>query len=705
MNVKLLRSVLFITVWLLVSSAVAQITQEGRPVFFQTEENKSLLVVDLPPFATVYQTIKQQEKAVGVNTKAVKYAHEYKVKYNTANSGIWNMLPDGRRVWRLAIRSKGAYSLGVGFSKYRLPKGAELFIYNNKNYLGAFTEINNKPWGTLVVQAFAGDRLIIEYVEPQNAAFRGEVEVGTVLHDYKNIFNYISGANPNGIDDSGDCNVDINCEAGADWQLEKRAVCKVVSNGFLGSGVLLNNSNFDKTPYFLTAFHVISTPKQAHGAIFYFNFENTNCEISDAKSNQTISGAELKAVSPLKETTSGLKPNLDFALLEMSNQPPASYNAYYAGWDYSGKTPISTVTIHHPQGDAKKISVDNDAPQTGTYSDAEYQFDSDSHWVILKWDLGTTEGGSSGAPLFDENHRVIGDLTGGDATCSNPVNDFYAKFSVSWDKFPNKENQLKYWLNPKNITDKILNGFDPNIEFHADFSLSDKEVCVNVPVNIINLSIEDAERYVWDFGEGAIPERKFIGKTPPAIRYQTVGIKNITLTVEKKGETNKASKQIKVLGIPKADFDYVLTENKSINFEEKCTDAQSYLWDFGDGITAVEGNVTHTYTQKGTYRVTLTAKSRCGENTISKNITLSYNKAIKVYPNPSSAIFNINLSKIKSKKIIWSLYSINGMKIETGIAEKSKQIKLNLEYLQAGVYPLELNIDGEIIVKKLLKTN
>ncbi len=705
MNVKLFQSVLFITFWLLVSSAVAQITKEGKPVFFQTKENKSLSVVDLPPFAAVYQTIKQQEKTIGVNTKAVKYAHEYKVKYNTGNSGIWDILPDGRKVWRFAIQSKGAYSLGVRFSKYRLPKGAELFIYNSKNYLGAFTEINNKPWETLVIQAFAGDRLIIEYVEPKNTEFKGKIEIGGILHDYKNILRYIADIIPNDLGDSGNCNVDINCDVGADWQIEKRAVCKVLSNGFYGSGVLLNNSNFDGIPYFLTAFHFISTLEEAHGAVFYFNFENTGCKTFDAKSNQTISGAELKALSLLRQTEKGLKPHLDFSLLKMSSQPPAAYNAYYAGWDCSGKTPISTITIHHPQGDAKKISIDNDAPETGTYQDGAYQFDDNAHWVILRWDLGTTEGGSSGAPLFDENHKVIGDLTGGNASCGNPVNDFYSKLSAAWDKFPGKENQLKYWLNPKNITDKTLNGFDPNAEFYANFSLSKREVCVNVPVNIVNLSSGDVKRYVWDFGEGAIPERKFIGKTPPAIRYQTVGIKNIILTVEKNGKMNRASQQIKVLGIPKADFNYILEGENNVNFAEKCIDAQSYLWNFGDGITSTDGTVTHSYAKKGTYKVVLKAANECGSNTTVKNVILSYDKLIKIYPNPSPTFFNIDLTKIKSEKVIWSLYSVAGKKIQTGIAEKSNCIKLNLGHLQTGVYFIKLNIDGIVIQRKLLKIN
>ncbi|MDG2311849.1 MAG: T9SS type A sorting domain-containing protein, partial [Flavobacteriales bacterium] len=58
-------------------------------------------------------------------------------------------------------------------------------------------------------------------------------------------------------------------------------------------------------------------------------------------------------------------------------------------------------------------------------------------WMIDQWELGVTEPGSSGSPLFDENHRIIGQLYGGAAACSGNVNngqlDYYGRFNESWD--------------------------------------------------------------------------------------------------------------------------------------------------------------------------------------------------------------------------------------------------------------------------------
>jgi hypothetical protein len=55
------------------------------------------------------------------------------------------------------------------------------------------------------------------------------------------------------------------------------------------------------------------------------------------------------------------------------------------------------------------------------------------HWRIVDWNVGTTEPGSSGSGLWDENHRIIGQLHGGGAACGNDESDWYGAFHVSFD--------------------------------------------------------------------------------------------------------------------------------------------------------------------------------------------------------------------------------------------------------------------------------
>ena len=119
----------------------------------------------------------------------------------------------------------------------------------------------------------------------------------------------------------------------------------------------------------------------------------------------------------------------DVALIELSSTPPASWNVEYAGWDASSANPTSAVGIHHPSGDVKKICFEDDAPYESSTGGAQVC------WIDA-WELGVTEPGSSGSPLFNQDHRIIGQLYGGAAACSGAVNngsfDYYGRFDVSW---------------------------------------------------------------------------------------------------------------------------------------------------------------------------------------------------------------------------------------------------------------------------------
>ena len=68
--------------------------------------------------------------------------------------------------------------------------------------------------------------------------------------------------------------------------------------------------------------------------------------------------------------------------------------------------------------------------------------------------MGTTEPGSSGSPLFDQNHRVVGQLHGGYAACGNNEADWYGRFSRSW-------SSIATWLDPTSSGVVTVNTFAP----------------------------------------------------------------------------------------------------------------------------------------------------------------------------------------------------------------------------------------------------
>eukprot|EP01034_Spumella_vulgaris_P012058 gene12058-15340_t len=150
----------------------------------------------------------------------------------------------------------------------------------------------------------------------------------------------------------------------------------------------------------------------------------------------------------------------DFLLVEFNAPIPSAYNVYYNGWDRNNTAAGSGVGIHHPAGDIKKISTYTDALTNGNWTGTP----SGSHWVVV-WSpttngTGVTEGGSSGSPIFNQNKRIVGDLSGGSSFCSSTDSpDLYGKFSYSWQTAGGSNSQrLSPWLDPTGTNASTLDG-------------------------------------------------------------------------------------------------------------------------------------------------------------------------------------------------------------------------------------------------------
>ena len=100
----------------------------------------------------------------------------------------------------------------------------------------------------------------------------------------------------------------------------------------------------------------------------------------------------------------------------------------WAEWDRTDNVPDYVVGIHHPSGDIQnddpifisKISFSGD-PTTQMWTINGVGFDGGNGW-----DIGVTEGGSSGSAIFDKSGRIVRQLAGGLAACvrTNDNNDW-----------------------------------------------------------------------------------------------------------------------------------------------------------------------------------------------------------------------------------------------------------------------------------------
>jgi lysyl endopeptidase len=363
-----------------------------------------------------------------------QFAYPIEVALRLDNSGLWTQLPDGSRLWRLRIFSPGAQSLHFVYDRWYLPEHCQLFLYNDDHSVvqGAFTSANNWRDTTNVTAPISGAAVTLEYLVGSSAPSRGELSIREVFHAFRPLPGGSSRLDSYG--DSGPCNVNAACPQGGAWTNEKRSVALVITPaGGTCSGALLNNTRQDGIPYFLTANHCYSGTST--NWLFRFNFDCPNCTTSAPTTNDWISNA----TCPAKWD------NSDFMLLQLSTSPPPAFHAYYAGWNRADTAPQTTTAFHHPRGDITKISVAN----TPAYSTG-FAFDYPNHYWGVDWNIGTVESGSSGCPAFDQNHHIVGQLTGAsiDGCGSEQPNGKFGKFARSWDGGGSAANRLRDYLDP-----------------------------------------------------------------------------------------------------------------------------------------------------------------------------------------------------------------------------------------------------------------
>lgn len=424
--------------------SLAQISRGGFPDW-------NVVVEDVPAFRlpAIDREALAAEDAVTDKVKEVpwRFGVEFEVDISSSEDGQWT-IDSNERIWRMRFDAPDALALSFYFDAFELPKGAQLFVWNMErtDFIGSFDHRNNKDWGSLALGQTAGSSVVIEYHEPLTAAFEADLHIAQVVHAYRSVFRpeaVLENRGPYG--NSGACNINVNCPEGIPWATESKSVALILQGGFAAcTGALVNNTAQDGTPYFLTANHCLGNP---NNWIYLFNHEIADCtgNTNNAPTSDVVSGGTLKASNG----------GSDFALVELSEAPPLSYDVQYSGWDASGDSPATVTGIHHPSGDVKKICFDEDGPSAQNAAGAAV-------WYINQWEDGVTEPGSSGSPLFDQNHRIVGQLYGGSAACNGSVNngqvDYYGRFDVSWDG-ASAATRLLDWLDPSNSGVLILDGW------------------------------------------------------------------------------------------------------------------------------------------------------------------------------------------------------------------------------------------------------
>jgi len=531
-----------------------QISRKGNPPSF-SQNNLSAQVPLIELNKADKPAIAIDDNYNKADATPLEIGYTIRIDMDMDNSGIWNDLPNGDRIWRLSLNSKGAEALDVYFTDFYLPDRCELYIYNEDKsmVLGAYTSDNNSETGIFSTELIKGDQITIEFIQSKRVKEKARFTIGEIGHIYQ--YSGFINNKLKDIDLAGTCEVNINCVEGDNWRKQKQGVARIkvkVGNSISWcTGTLLNNVRRDFTPYFYTAEHCGPGANQTdyHNWIFYFNYEAANCENSELEpESNTINGGQLLAKVALSQGS-------DFKLLKLDQEVPIEFNPYFNGWSNIDEASLSGVTIHQPDGDVKKISTYTQQLVSTTY-EGDVADLSGSFWQV-KWvqttnGHGVTEGGSSGAPIFNAQGLVIGALTGGGANCSNlTASDYFGKFAHSWDHFAtDSTNQLKWWLDPDATGISSISGLDYNEEFFIPLFRADTiTVPVGQSLNFTDLSIGNISEWNWFF-EGANPSTSNM-QHPQNIVYPNIGTYDVKLEISNSSQADSLikPKYIKVVPI------------------------------------------------------------------------------------------------------------------------------------------------------------
>jgi len=161
----------------------------------------------------------------------------------------------------------------------------------------------------------------------------------------------------------------------------------------------------------------------------------------------------------------------------------------------------------------------------------------------------------------------------------------------------------------------------------ADFTVSNQNPPVNTAVQFTDLSDPGTgtiSSWLWDFGDGGTsaaqnPTHTYVDQGPFTV--------SLTVTTQHGSDTETKPDYVETqVTPPVADFS-ASNVNPHVNEDVLFTDLSDpgtapiteWLWEFGDGETSGEQNPAHSYADSGPYTVTLTVRTRHGEDSITKD--------------------------------------------------------------------------------------
>ena len=240
-------------------------------------------------------------------------------------------------------------------------------------------------------------------------------------------------------------------------------------------------------------------------------------------------------------------------------------------------------------------------------------------------------------------------------------------------------------------TNMVTSIVDINLSPEADFTYStgpSDELLINFDASMSSDPDGTIVSYDWDFGDGNTGTGKQTAHTFPSS-----GSFDIRLSVtDDDGGITTIQQIVNINLLPFANFTFSQDANNPFKYDFDASTSSdndgsivTFSWNFGDGTVGSAETVSHTYTEKGDFQVSLTVTDDGdGVSTTSSNITIiitaidpEFNNSnalhLKSYPNPAINNFTQIVYNIpESGSLSISIHDMNGKKVDEFLNSKVK---------------------------------
>ncbi len=245
----------------------------------------------------------------------------------------------------------------------------------------------------------------------------------------------------------------------------------------------------------------------------------------------------------------------------------------------------------------------------------------------------------------------------------------------------------------------------------AAFNAVKREGCAPFTATFEDLSPGNPTSWNWTF-PGGNPSNSTAQN--PEVVYDTAGIFDVILEVSNAVGTNTlvSSQFIAVDEAPTSIFNFEVN-GSTVSFLNTSTNASSFDWIFGDGISSSESSPVHTFPTFGDFSVTLTATNNCGSRSITQIVTVVVDNVAEIpgieqfvlFPNPNDGQFTLFLKGQPLPELEVHFYNLLGqglLREEVDFSGGLLTKQFQFEQLPAGVYFVQLRSGNQALYRKIV---